>query len=477
MDICESVKIKHTKMKRPKKGLRHISWHGLLNRLKEDPQVITMLVMAFLLPFSVEVPLAFGAMLRVPTEPLIALAALLLLADAFRSSAQFRDIFFKKELLWLTPLLLAFLVSIPFSEMVVVSLKFTAVNVLYLFVFFVLMMRLSERQPDLFPRMLLLYGMGLLAVWLWSVYQYWQYGWNPVVMRGIFKPFYNDHTIFGASAALLAAFWLGMARIKHPKKTKIIYFMMGLAFVGLVVFSTSRAAFLSLFFCLFVMMLLKLQLKLLHIAVLLVIAVAAVIVFQQPLVNRLQRMEASSSNHDVSLPERTLSAANISTDVSNLERMNRWLSAWRMFRERPLTGFGPGTYQFTYIPYQDSALMNRLTVTDPHNVPEGSGGTAHNEYLLAMSEMGIMGLLGWLVIIGRWIFVAFSTRKTHPHRMEIVVAFAALATYLFHAMFNNFLTTDKFAFLFWGTAAWMLANHCKQTQSNSFSSHKLTSNP
>lgn len=434
--------------------LREIS-----NTLKTEPQTFIMLAVAFLLPFSFEVPLAFGAMLRVPTEPLIALAALLLLADAVRSRAKLRDIFFKKELSWLAPLLLAFLVSTPFSEMLVVSFKYTAVNVLYILVFFVLMMRLSERQPGLFPRMLLLYGMGMLVVWQWSVYQYWQYGWNPVVMRGIFKPFYNDHTIFGASTALLAAFWLGMARVKHPKRIKIICLLMGLAFVGLVVFSTSRAAFLSLFFCLFVMLLLKLQLKPLHITALLVLAVAAALIFQQPLINRLQRLDANSSNYDVSLPERTLSAANISTDVSNLERMNRWMSAWRMFRERPLTGFGPGTYQLTYIPYQDPALMNRLTVTDPDNVPEGSGGTAHNEYLLAMSEMGIMGLLGWLVLIGRWVFVAFSTRKTHPHRMEIVVAFAALATYLFHAMFNNFLTTDKFAFLFWGSAAWMLAKH------------------
>ncbi len=446
-------------MKRTETVRRHKSLHNISNILNNDPQIIIMLALAFLLPFSVEAPLAFGAMLRVPTEPLIATAALLMLADAFRSRAKLRDIIFNKELLWLTPLLLAFLVSTPFSEMVTVSLKFTTVNILYLLVFFVLMMRLSERQPDLFPRMLLFYGMGMLVVMLWGVYQYWQYGWNPVVMRGVFRPFYNDHTIFGASAALLAAFWLGMARMRHPQKTKIIYFLMGLTFVGLVVFSTSRAAFLSLFFCLFVMMLLKLQLKPLNIAVLLLIAVAAVLVFQQPLINRLQQLEVSSSDHDTSLPERTLSAANISTDVSNLERMNRWLSAWRMFKEKPLTGFGPGTYQFTYIPYQDPALMNRLTVTDPYNVPEGSGGTAHNEYLLAMSEMGIMGLLGWLVLIGRWVFVAFSTRKSHPHRTEIVVAFVALSTYLFHAMFNNFLTTDKFAFLFWGTAAWMIANY------------------
>jgi len=39
------------------------------------------------------------------------------------------------------------------------------------------------------------------------------------------------------------------------------------------------------------------------------------------------------------------------------------------------------------------------------------------------------------------------------------MAFPALSTYLFHALFNNFLTTDKFAFLCWGTAAWLVAGY------------------
>ncbi len=38
-------------------------------------------------------------------------------------------------------------------------------------------------------------------------------------------------------------------------------------------------------------------------------------------------------------------------------------------------------------------------------------------------------------------------------------ALVALSTYFFHALVNNFLTTDKFAFLFWGTAAWLLASY------------------
>ncbi len=43
---------------------------------------------------------------------------------------------------------------------------------------------------------------------------------------------------------------------------------------------------------------------------------------------------------------------NISSDASNLERINRWDCAISMFKERPFFGYGPGTYMFQYAKYQ-----------------------------------------------------------------------------------------------------------------------------
>ena len=40
------------------------------------------------------------------------------------------------------------------------------------------------------------------------------------------------------------------------------------------------------------------------------------------------------------------SISNISTDASNMERINRWKCALKMFVEKPVFGWGPGTYQF-----------------------------------------------------------------------------------------------------------------------------------
>ena len=424
-----------------------------------------MMTLAFLLPFSVETAVMYESMLRIPTEPLIAIGAIILVFDVLMNHRKLKSIYPVKELLYVLPLVMAFIVTMPFSGMSFVSLKFSMVNIVYIMVFFVLLSRLSMEHPGLFPRMLLLYGIGFIIAMLWGIFNYWQYDWNPVVVRGIFQPFYKDHTIFGASAAILGAFWLASAFYKQNKASMLACLAMGLVFAGCVLISTSRAAFISLLFFLIILAMLSLKVRPVHLAGMLVLLIILAVAFSQPLTERMKKVEEVSYADDSGLIDRSRSIGNISTDVSNIERLNRWISAWRMFREKPLTGFGPGTYQFAYIHYQEPALENRLTVTDPWNVPEGSGGTAHSEYLLAMSEMGVWGLLGWLVIIGRWVFLAFNTKKHHPRRMEIVVAFAALSTYLLHAFFNNFLTTDKFAFLFWGTAAWMIANnHAKNEQ-------------
>ena len=422
-------------------------------------QAALLKLMAFVLPFSVPVPLIDGSMIRVPGEPLALVAAAVLFIEIAGGSFKRLNDPLHKEFLWLVPFAAAFIVTTPFSQILVVSAKFSFINLLYMLVFYIFVARHLRYNSNLFFQMILLYSMGMIVVVLWSLHRFWQWEWNPVVIRGIFLPFYNDHTIFGAAAAILAALWFSTISLCSNNKTRIFWLVTGLFFFMTVVYTTSRAALLSLPVFILVLVLLYLKLKVKHLLIIGSAIVLGVLIFHRPLIGRMQQVEALSYDVNAGIGERTVSSANISTDVSNIERLNRWVSAWRMFKERPLTGFGPGTYQFTYIPYQEPSLMNRLTVTDPWNVPEGSGGTAHSEYLLALSEMGVLGLAGWLIFIGRLMFLAFDRSIGHRSRVTIIAAFAALATWFFHAFFNNFLNTDKFAFLFWGTAAWLVTNY------------------
>jgi putative inorganic carbon (hco3(-)) transporter len=417
-----------------------------------------MKLFALLLPFSVEIPISGDSMMLLPSEPMLVLAALMLVIELLRKPASLPTIW-RNEIWWLLPFALAFVLTLPFTAMGTVSLKYSIVNLLYMAVFFVYLSLLPLRHPALLKQLFLLYAVGFLLVAVWSVYQYWQLGWNPIVVRGIFSPFFKDHTIFGASAALLAMWWAAGSMAERSRLSGFFVLITALLYFLLVMLSGSRAAFLSLFFALFVLLLLQLRIKVRYLMMGGLVMLTVLLLNRDHIIQRLEQVSAVSYDAHAGLIDRTQSVGNITTDISNLERLNRWVAAWRMFLEKPVTGFGPGTYQFTYIPFQASEFRNRLTVTNPYDVPENSGGTAHSEYLLAMSEMGLAGLIGWLVLIGRWSYIAFRHPRTHPGRKQILIAFTALSTYLFHAFFNNFLNTDKFAFLFWGMAVWLTIHY------------------
>src|SRR5690625_5696182 len=63
---------------------------------------------------------------------------------------------------------------------------------------------------------------------------------------------------------------------------------------------------------------------------------------QDIIFNYLESNESESRGDYV---EHLESISNVSTDASNLERINRWNSAVAMWQERPFVGWGPGTYQ------------------------------------------------------------------------------------------------------------------------------------
>ena len=85
--------------------------------------------------------------------------------------------------------------------------------------------------------------------------------------------------------------------------------------------------------------------------------------------------------------------SNISTDASNLERLNRWSCALQMFQEKPFLGFGPGTYQFLYAPYQKSSMKTVISTNF------GEKGNAHSEYLGPLSEQGFLGAIFVFVLV------------------------------------------------------------------------------
>jgi O-antigen ligase len=227
-------------------------------------------------------------------------------------------------------------------------------------------------------------------------------------------------------------------------------------------FSYTRAAWLSIIAALFVWLLIHFKIK--FSLILGVVATIGVFVFFS-WTSIEQSMSKNKSEHTTEdFGKRLESAANVTTDASNLERINRWSCAIAMFQERPIVGFGPGTYAFEYARFQKP---ENLTIISTNF---GDGGNAHSEYLGPLAEMGFMGLIVVLILISAIFYKGITLYNRWPSekremKVLILAMILALVTYFVHGILNNYLDTDKAAIPIWGICACFIALEFKLNES------------
>ena len=129
-----------------------------------------LMIMAFILPFSVELPITENINIFVPSEPLLALILFTLGWEVLKKPSILKELF-AGESKWPLPLLLIFIISMIFSTMLAVSVKFSIINISYLIVFFLWQKLLIKERPDFFPKLLILFSLSQLVVLVFSFYQ------------------------------------------------------------------------------------------------------------------------------------------------------------------------------------------------------------------------------------------------------------------------------------------------------------------
>jgi O-antigen ligase len=216
-------------------------------------------------------------------------------------------------------------------------------------------------------------------------------------------------------------------------------------------FSYSRAAWISLFCAFGFYILVRLNIKISYLIIgTLLVSTIVVAKFDSVLDN----MRTDGLQKEETVGDHLGSVTNLQNDASNLERVNRWVCAVRMFQEKPLTGFGPGTYQYEYDQFQSVDYMTRIST---HG---GNRGHAHSEYLGALAENGIFGLINLIVLVFYSIHLALVNLKRYKHdQLKSVIIFGAsggLVTFFVHGLFNGFLDTEKMSILVLGALGILL---------------------
>jgi O-antigen ligase len=345
-----------------------------------------------------------------------------------------------------------FVTSITSSDPLV-SFKYLFSRLWYIIGFYLLATQVFREEKRM-HRYLWLFIIAFTGIIIYTLFNHAQYGLNNQVMaHSVSKPFYNDHTSYGAVLAFLlpalVALFLFIKR--EDINTRFLMVLLILLFILATIVSYTRATWVSILGSLGIWAIIKLKIRFEIVLTGAVILIAFFFSIRAQVMLKLEQNRVESSGE---LTEHVQSISNISTDQSNLERINRWSCALRMWKDRPVFGFGPGTYQFEYGRYQRSYEKTRIS-TD-----FGTMGNAHSEYLGPLAEAGIFGLISVLLIIGTTIYTGLRVHFSSQRRSIRIFSLAllvGLSSYYLHGLLNNFLDTDKLSALFWGYTAMLVA--------------------
>lgn len=337
------------------------------------------------------------------------------------------------------------------SEMPLVSFKYLLSRLWFVFTFYFLILLFFERKKDLF-RFGWLYAIPMVVVIGYTVIRHAGLGFGDKPAHWVMQPFFKDHTSYGAMLVFFYPFLFGALFYKRlPIYLKVAVGMVLLVFSIGVVFSYTRAAWVSLLGSGLVFLAMYFKIHFRWLALIVSVVVLGFFANQTSIMHKLEKNKQDSSEE---LAEHVQSITNVATDASNLERINRWNCAMDMFEQRPFWGWGPGTYMFLYAPYQNSQDLTIISTNF------GDLGNAHSEYLGPLAEQGLFGMLTFLILV---IVVCTTAVRLYGQlppgdlRILMVTTFLGLVTYFTHGVLNNYLDTDKASVPFWGFVALLVA--------------------
>lgn len=410
-----------------------------------------LLLVVFLTPLSLPLTTLMPGLpvdLFLPTEPIL-FGLLMLFLFRLASGAQIeKKILVHPVSIMVWIYLFWILVTSITSSMPLVSFKFLLVKIWFVAGVYLMGIYLFENSAN-YSRFVWLYTLSLMVVIGYTVSRHLGYGLtDKQAAHYVMNPFYKDHTSYGAMLAMFLPFMMVFSFNSYSKSNfrwiaRLVLVILAVALV----LSYTRAAWLSLVMAMGVWILIRLKIRFKTMVITAISILAVILVFQKQIVMYLERNDEESSSD---LVEHFSSMSNITSDASNLERINRWSCAIRMFRERPVFGYGPGTYMFKYAPYQ---LKKERTIISTN---AGDGGNAHSEYLGPLAESGLAGMVTVLMLIITVMYTAFMTySRLRDPRLKgyLSGAIIGLITYYAHGLMNNFLDTDKASVPFWGFTA------------------------
>lgn len=396
------------------------------------------------IPLSIEMELPGGLGTDLPTEPLM---WALLVVSFFYYLLNWKKIdlrFVRHPVSLLLLLHLAWTLCMTVtSQDVMVSVKFFLAKIWYVVVLYFLAGYIIKSEKE-WVRLCTWFSVTLLLSLLYANYNHALKGFSFESSNYIASPFYRNHVVYACLPAIFLPYIFYLRKAKE-KGTWIRKYLVFVAVVCLftINFAFTRAAYVALAAA--AVLYFVIRFRLMKATLLLVSALAILfigyITSRDNYLNYAPDFERTVTHKRF---ESLLEATTKLEDISTMERVYRWVAASYMIEERPLTGWGPGTFYFFYKNHTVSSF--RTYVSDN---PERSG--IHCYYLMVTVEQGIIGGLLFLLLVYAVLLLTEHTyhKNTDPtHRRMVLSAGLSFFMICLLMLMNDFVETDKLGSFF-----------------------------
>ncbi|RTL52640.1 MAG: O-antigen ligase family protein [Sphingobacteriales bacterium] len=334
-----------------------------------------------------------------------------------------------------------------YSENPILSIKFLLAKSWFIVPFVLLPALLIQSQKD-FKRLALCFILPMLFVVVQAIVRHAFYQFSFEGIKKILSPFFRNHVNYSAMLVCIMAMLAAMLVLTPASQSsrKWLYGMMMVFIAGLIL-SYSRGAWLALLVGIIMAFVLykKWLWQLVITGFVLIILITYGLVQQ----NKYLKLEPDFQHTIFHTNFKDhLEATVAMKDVSNAERIYRWVAGVNMVIDKPVTGFGPNNFYDYYKAYTNSGFKTWVSSNPDHS-------SVHNYFLLTALEQGLPGLLFFCTL---FIAMLGYAQYLFHHLQGRFNAMVALTTGAVVAMVGtlNFLSdlieTDKIGSLFWLSA-------------------------
>ena len=412
-----------------------------------------------LVPLSGEFVLGSISM-DLPLEPLLLLTAGLGVVYLLRHA---RDIDGAALRHPLTLLLLSHLAWLLVTSLTSIaptfSWKYFAAKLWYVLPWYALGGLLLSRPADL-RRFTVVLTIPLTFVLLYCIVRHAQLGFAFDLVNKAMAPFFRNHVSYAALPSITLPFVVGGALL-FGRRSWQRWLLLGASLVMLVAVQTSytRAAYVSIVAgALFVLVMRwRLTRPSILLALGLLLSLSVYLVSHNNFLRFAPDYNKAITQTDFkSLVEATYKLE----DISTMERVYRWVAAGYMSADRPLLGFGPGTFATHYRGYALERFRTYVSTNE-----EGSG--VHSYYLMVLVEQGWLGLIIFLALAITGLTTAeraYHRATTREERLVVAMAASSLVVNLCFQLINDMIETDKAGPWFFYSLAILAAVDIRQSR-------------